>query len=112
MCVPDLCVLKSAVLGYKGYNLAAIVAHRLQSSGRVGDLFGGIYATHVANYLGIAPQEGDMMLPPAYLDYDAMVQHHFLKRNEQFLKYRLIFDRRSAVHVTLPAPFLFDYQAK
>ena len=53
-----------------------------------------------------------MMLPPAYLDYDAMVQHHLLKRNEQFLQYRLIFDRRSAVHVTLPAPFLFDYQAK
>ena len=29
MCVPDLCVLKSAVLGYKSYNLGAIVAHRL-----------------------------------------------------------------------------------
>ena len=53
-----------------------------------------------------------MMLPPAYLDYDTMVKHHFLKRNEQFLQYRLIFDRRSAVHVTLPAPSLFDYQAK
>ena len=25
MCVPDLCVLKSAVSGYKGYNLGAIV---------------------------------------------------------------------------------------
>ena len=66
----------------------------------------------MANYLGIAPQEGDMMLPPAYLDYDAMIQHHFLKRNEQFLHYWLIYDRRNAVHVTLPAPFLFDYQAK
>ena len=53
-----------------------------------------------------------MMLPPAYLHYDAMVHHHFLKRNEQFLQYRLIFDRHSAVHVTLPAPLLFDYQAK
>ena len=52
------------------------------------------------------------MLPHAYLDYDAMVQHHFLKRNEQFLQYRLIFDRRSAVHVTLPGPLLFDYQEK
>ena len=53
-----------------------------------------------------------MMLPPTYLDYDAMVQRHFLKRNEQFLQYRLIFDRHSAVHVTLPAPLLFDYQEK
>ena len=66
----------------------------------------------MANYLGIAPREGDMMLPPAYLDYDVMVQHHFLKRNEQFLQYRLIFDRCSTVHVTLLAPSLFDYQAK
>ena len=68
--------------------------------------------TRVANYLGIAPREGDMVLPPAYLDYDAMVKHRFLLRNEQFLQYRLIFDRRHAVHVTLPAPSLFDYQAK
>ena len=41
-----------------------------------------------------------------------MVSHHFLERNEQFLQYRLIFDRRRAVHVTLPAPSLFDHQAK
>ena len=34
--------------------------------------------TRVANYLGIAPREGDVMIPPAYLDYDAMVNHHFL----------------------------------
>ena len=104
MCVPDLCVLKSVVLGYKGYNLGAIVARRLQNNGRAGDLFGGICATHVANYLAL--QEGDVMIPPAYLDYDTMVNHHFLRRNEQFLQYRNI------VHVTLPAPLLFDYQAK
>ena len=53
-----------------------------------------------------------MELLPAYLDYDTMVKHHFLKRNEQFLQYRLIFDRRRVVHVTLPASSLFDYQAK
>ena len=52
------------------------------------------------------------MIPPAYLDYDAMVNHHFLMRNEQFLHYRLIYNRRNVVHVTLPAPLLFDYQAK
>ena len=60
----------------------------------------------------IPPREGDRELPPAYLDYDAMVSPHFLERNEQFLQYRLIFDRRCAVHVTLPAPALFDYQEK
>ena len=112
MCVPNLCVLKSVVLGNKDYNLGAIVARRLHNNGIAGDLFGGIYATHVANYLGIAPREEDVELLPAYLDYDAMVKHHFLLRNEQFLQYRLIFDRHRTVHVALPAPTFFDIQAK
>ena len=76
------------------------------------DIFGGIYATRVTNYLGISPREEDVELLPVYLDYDAMVKHRFLWRNGQFLQYHLIFDRRSSVHVTLPAPSLFDYQAK
>ena len=110
--VPDLCVLKSAVLGNKDYNLGAIVARRLHNNGISGDLFGRIYVTRVANYLGISPGEGDIEFPTAYLDFDAMLRHRFLVRNEQFLQYRLIFDRRRAVHVTLPAPSPFDYQAK
>jgi hypothetical protein len=36
----------------------AIVARRLQNNSRRGDFFGGIYATHVANFLNIAPREG------------------------------------------------------
>ena len=52
------------------------------------------------------------MIPPVYLDYDAMVNHHFLRRNEQFLQYRLIYDRRNIVHVNLAAPHILDYQAK
>ena len=53
-----------------------------------------------------------MILPPVYLDKEAMFNHQFLARNEQFLHYRLIYDRRNVVPVTLPAPYLFDYQAK
>ena len=53
-----------------------------------------------------------MILPPVYLDKEAMFNHHFLERNEQFLHYRLIYDRRNIVPVTLPTPYLFDYQAK
>ena len=93
MCVPDLSVLKSAVLGDKQYNLGAIVACRLHHNNISGDLFGGIYATRVANYLDIPIHGNDIELPPAYLDYNAMVRHQFVERNEQFLQYRLIFDR-------------------
>ena len=53
-----------------------------------------------------------MIVPPVYLDKEAMFDHHFLERNEQFLHYRLIYNRRNVAHVTLPAPHLFDYQAK
>ena len=90
----------------------AIVAHRLHHNGLAGDLFGGIYASCVANYLDIPIHENDIELLPAYLDHNAMVSHHFLERNEQYLQYLLIFDRRRAVHITLPAPVIFDYQAK
>ena len=41
-----------------------------------------------------------------------MVHHEFVERNESPLQYRLIFDRRRAVHITLPAPAFFDHQAK
>ena len=74
MCVPDLSVLKSAVLGHKQYNLGAIVARWLHINGTSGDLFGGIYATRIANYLGVPINGNDMELPPAYLDYSAMVR--------------------------------------
>ena len=112
MCVADLSVLRSAVLGDKQNNLGAIVAHRLHLNGLAGDLFGGIYATRVANLLGIPIRGGDIDLPPAYLYYNAMVCHQFVESNNQFLQYQLIFDRRRIVHVSLPAPAFFDFQTK
>ena len=77
-----------------------------------GVLFGGIYATRVANFLEIPIHENDIELPPPYLDYNAMVRHQFVERNDQFLQYQLIFDRRCTYHVALPASTFFDFQAK
>ena len=93
MCVPDLSVLRSAVLGDKQYNLGAIVARRLHNNRIHGDLFGGIYATRLANFLDIPIRGYDIEFPPVYLDYETMVRHQFVERNDQFLQYRLIFDR-------------------
>ena len=53
-----------------------------------------------------------MLVPPVYLDKEAMFDHNFLERNEQFLHYRLIYDRRNVVPLTLPAPYLFDFHAR
>ena len=57
LCASDLSVLKCAVMGDKRYNLGAIIAKRLHINAKDGDFFGGIYATRLANYLGV-PIEG------------------------------------------------------
>ena len=75
MCVPDLSVLRSAVLGDKQYNLGAIIARRLHNDRIHGDFFGGIYATRLANFLDIPIRGYAIELPPVYLDYEAMVHH-------------------------------------
>ena len=93
MCVPDLSVLRSTVLGDKHYNLEAIVARWLHNNRFNGYFFGGIYATRLANFPDIPIRGYDIELPPVYLDYEAMVRHHFVERNDQFLQYRPIFDR-------------------
>ena len=85
MCVPDLSVLRSVVLGDKHYNLGAIVARRLHNNKINGDFFGGIYATRLANFLEVLIREYDVELTNVYLDYNAMVHHRFLERNEQSL---------------------------
>ena len=90
----------------------AIVTRRLHLNGLSGDLFGGIYATRVADYLNVPIHENDMELPPAYVDYNDMVRHQFVERNEQFLQYRLIFDKQCTIHVALPTPTFFNFQAK
>ena len=110
MCVPDLSVLRSAVLGDRQYNLGAIVARRLHHNGLHGDLFGGIYATRIARYLGVSVHTNDEPLPPAYLDYHAMASHRFIEWDNQTLKYRLIFNRQHAIPIVLPAPTLFNFQ--
>ena len=110
--VPDLRVLKSAVLGDRQYNLGAIVARRLHINSFKGDLFCVIYETGLANYVHVPIHENDAKLPPAFLDYSAMVHHQFVERDEQSLQYWLIFDRRRIVHIALPAPTFFHFQAK
>ena len=92
--------------------MGAIVARRLHHSRFNGNFFGGIYATRLADFLGVTIHNDDIELPPAYLDFNAMVHHQFVERNESPLQYHLIFDRRRDVRIILPTPAFFDYQAK
>ena len=92
--------------------MGAIVARRLHQNRHSGDFFGGIYATHLANFLDVDIREGDMELPSSYLDLDSMFSHQFIERTGPPYQYRLIFDRRHVVRVALPAPTFFDFQAR
>ena len=92
--------------------MGAIVARRLHNNRFNGDFFGGIYATRLADFLGVTIRDDDIELPPTYLDFNAMVHHQVVERNEPPLQYRLIFDRRHTVNIVLPAPTLFDFQEK
>ena len=83
MCIPDLSVFKSVVLGDRQYNLGAIVARRLHNNSINGDFLGGIYANRLADFLEIPIRGDDIELPPSYLDYDAMVRHQFVEKNDQ-----------------------------
>jgi hypothetical protein len=112
LCAPDLSILKSAVLRDRQFNMGAIVARRLHNNALVGDFFGGIYATRLAAHLGVPIKENDILLPPSFLDYDAMERHQFLERNDPPLRYRPIFNRRRVFHITLPAPAFFNFQEK
>mgnify|MGYP005841778445 CR=1 FL=1 len=87
----------------------AIVARRLYLNAKDGDLFCGIYANCLANYLGVPIMENNIELPLAFLDYNASVRYQFLERNEQSLQYRLIFDTQRVIHITLLAPAFFNF---
>ena len=74
---------------------------------------GGIvpsWALH--HFLGVPVHENDEPLPAAHLDCHAMTSHRFIERDDQTLKYRLIFNRQHAIPIVLPAPTLFDFQEK
>ena len=111
-CVSLTLAFSGVLLGDQSYHMGAIVAHRLHHNRYNGDFFGGIYATRLADFLGVTIRNDDIEFPPAYLDFNAMVHHQFVERNESPLQYRLIFDRCRAVHITLPAPAFFDHKAK
>ena len=98
LCASDLSILKSAVTGDKSFNMGAIIARRLNKNAIEGDFFGGIYATRIANFLGVPIRAGDPPLHTAFLDRvaDTSILHH---------AFMLIFIASRAV-ILLVVPYL------
>ena len=92
--------------------MGAIIARRLNKNASEGDFFGGVYATRLANFLGVSIRPEDPPLRTTYLDRVALTRYQFLERDHGSLLYRLIFNRQRVFHITLPAPAFFDFQVK
>lgn len=108
----DLSILKSTVTGDRSFNMGASIARRLNKNASEGDFFGGVYATSLANFLGVSICPEDPPLRTAYLDRVALTCYQFRERDHGSLLYRLIFNRQRVFHITLPAPAFFDFQVK
>ena len=84
----------------------------MNSNSSNGDLYGGIYASHVAAKLRVSPQPNDPILPDRYLDFKAMHSHEYIVNRARGYEYNLTFGKYTPMPVTLPTPALFDFQAR
>ena len=92
--------------------MGAIVARLLSLNHSKGPIFGGIYSSHLDRHFEIPfrlDEKEERLLPTKYLDYDSMVAHDFIsKDNDKRLIYNLVFSQGTCQIITLPAPSLFD----
>ena len=109
---PDLTILRHALLADRTFSLGAIVAQRLNLNRSKGPIFGGIYASRLDKHFEIPirlDEEDEMLLPTRYLDYDSMVAHDFIRKdNDRRLLYNLVFSQGTCEIIALPASSLFD----
>ena len=60
--------------------MGTLIARRLAANGNKGDLFGGIYATLLLQFLRGEPRPDDAVFPFVSLDLAAMKRHFFVTK--------------------------------
>ena len=114
--IPDLIILLQGLYSDNTFSLGGIIARRLNMNRTKGRIFGGIYASRLAEHFEIPirhEEKEETALPRAYLDYKSMIAHDFLvKSRDGELKYKLYFDKHHPETITLPAPSLFNLSAE
>ena len=109
---PDLVILRHALFRDTTFSLGTIVAKRLSLNRTKGPIFGGIFASRLAEHFEIPIrhyEKEEKLTPHIFLDYKSMVVHDFIVKNKKkMLKYTLIFDKTHCEIITLPAPSLFN----
>src|SRR3954463_818272 len=90
---PDTAIMANALSGKHGYHVGSLITKRLATNSNKGDLFGGVYATLLLQFLQGEPRLDDTVFPFVSLDLAAMKRHFFVTK----------------ASVRLPAPLVFDF---
>src|SRR3954471_9096438 len=79
-----------------------------------GDIFGGVYATLILQFLQMEPRPEDAIFPFASLDLAAMKRHIFVtKASGRFaLDYILQFKGDVERTIRVPEPLVFDFSRR
>src|SRR3954466_15903589 len=109
--MPDNAILANALLGKHEYHVGSLIEKRLATNSNKGDLFGGVYATLLLQFLQGEPRPDDAIFPFVSLDLAAMKRHFFVtKTSDRYtLDYILWFKDSVPRTVRLPAPLVFDF---
>src|ERR1044072_342495 len=107
---PDTAIMENALSGNHEYHVGTLIVKRLAANSNNGDLFGGVYATHILQFLRGEPHPDDTVFPFVSLDLAAMKSHFFVTRasDRYALDYILWFEGDVERIIRLPAPLVFD----
>src|SRR3954465_12180308 len=103
-----------SISGKHEYHVGSLIAKRLATNSKKGDLFGGVYATLLLQFLQGEPCPDDIVFPFVSLDLAAMKRHFFVTQaSDRFaLDYILQFKDSVTCTVRLPAPLVFDFSRR
>jgi hypothetical protein len=111
---PDTAIMANALSGKHEYHVGSLIAKRLATNSNKGDLFGGVYATLLLQFLQGEPRPDDTVFPFVSLDLAAMKRHFFVtKASDRYaLDYILRFQDGVERAVRLPAPLVFVFSRR
>src|SRR3954469_5541447 len=110
---PDTAIMANALSGKHEYHVGSLIAKCLATNSNKGDLFGGVYATLLLQFLQMEPRPDDTVFPFVSLDLAAMKRHFFVTKafDRYALDYIFRFKDNEMCSIRLPAPLVFDFSS-
>ena len=110
----DLTFIAAAVKQDRTYNLGAMIAQHLALNREKGSICGGLMASRLLAFHGVAPHALDLAFSSRRLDLNSMIQHQFVSPDSEHdhLLYEISFWKKARRVIQtnrtlkLPAPLL------